>query len=63
VLLLRGRALEGLGEREEALALYRVVAAEFPGARDEAMHKISALEAAESAPSLEQLQALGYSGE
>lgn len=63
VLLLRGRALEGLGEREQALALYRVVAAEFPGARDEALRKISALERQEPDPSYEELQTLGYGGD
>lgn len=59
VLLLRGRALEGLGDREQALELYRVVADEFPSSRDEALRKISALEGP-VIERAEELQALGY---
>lgn len=64
VLLLRGQALEGLGRREEALELYRLVAAEFPGSRDLTLRKIGDLEhAGQLDPLDDALRALGYGGE
>lgn len=65
VLLLRGQALEGLGRREEALELYRLVASEFPVNRSEALRKIAELEyAGQIDPGdLESLEALGYGGD
>lgn len=64
VLLLRGQALEGLGRREEALKLYRLVAAEFPASRSESLRKIGELEHANKTPGdFETLRGLGYVGE
>jgi len=61
VLLLRGRALEGLGERDEALACYRHIATAFPHARREAVSRLQALQEL-SPEDAKSLRALGYGG-
>lgn len=62
VLLLRGRVLEKLGLREQAIQAYLRVATEFPGEADEITRRVHELENTLTPVELESLRALGYAG-
>jgi len=59
-LLLRGEALEALGELEPALEAYRRVARDFPASGAEAERRVRDLEALRAAQFPDELRALGY---